>query len=394
VRSPREGVAHHPLGLRKTRAEQKEPGPSSGLKRGKRNPEPNLKKYNDRVLDRLAWMKDEKLLNANMRARISAGLAEKSWGKHATVWRVFNQFAGTLPGRADWPLSDATLLEFASWCDEKRRLSANTIRSYIQSLSKIQKMKGGPHISVNKVPFLKEFLAGVRHEPRKRAQKRKLIVSFPFLQVLGHWAGKEASWTAFEKVRFWAVCLTSFFASLRIGELLSEKEWEFDPEKTLLWQDVSMEEDGSVRFRIRSPKVENPGGDLVILFRFPDPQTCAASVFRTYHEEAKKRGWVKKDSPVFRSDKGGAWTRKDFQTALDKIVKKTGLVGEKGKVVCHSFRGGIPSALAAQMTPEATAATREWGRWRSVAYKGYTRHHVSLKKKIFERICSLLTHQE
>jgi hypothetical protein len=201
VRTPREGAAHHPLGLQKTRAEQKEPepepGPSSGHKRGKRNLEPSLKKYNDKILDSLDWMKNEKLLNANMRARISAGLAEKSWGKHSTVWRIFNQFAGTRREGATWPLSDATVLEFASWCDEKRHLSANTIRSYIQSLSKIQKMRGGPHISVNKVPFLKEFLAGVQHEPRKKMQKRKLVVSFPFLQVLGHWAGREASWTAF-----------------------------------------------------------------------------------------------------------------------------------------------------------------------------------------------------
>jgi len=50
----------------------------------------------------------------------------------------------------------------------------------------------------------------------------KLVVSYPFLQVLGHWAGKEADWSAFEKLRFWLVFLTSFFGSLRIGELLSE----------------------------------------------------------------------------------------------------------------------------------------------------------------------------
>jgi len=75
--------------------------------------------------------------------RESAGLAEKTWGKHSTVLRALREFAREEHEILDWPLKGETILGFASWCDKKRHLSAVSIRSYIQSVSKIQQMRGG-----------------------------------------------------------------------------------------------------------------------------------------------------------------------------------------------------------------------------------------------------------
>jgi hypothetical protein len=171
---------------------------------------------------------------------------------------------------------------------------------------------------------------------------------------------------------------------------LSETSKNFDPEKTLLWKDIKFSDDDTVRLRIRSPKVENPGGDLIVLFRFPVKGVCPVEAFKAYRAAAEEKGLIDKNLPVFRSGTGGAWPKRAFQKQLEKIVGRTGLVKGKGKIVCHSFRGGIPSALAAQLSPEATAATQEWGRWRSQAYIGYTRHHISLRREIFAQVCKLL----
>jgi len=148
-----------------------------------------------------------------------------------------------------------------------------------------------------------------------------------------------------------------------------------------------------VRLRIRSPKVENPGGDLVVLFPFPEKGLCPVRTFSDTRKEAEQRNLVEREMPVFRTDRGGAWSKNLFQKSLDKVVEKTKLVGKRGRIVCHSFRGGrggIPSTLASQLTPEAVTSTQEWGRWRSTAYRTYTRHHITLKRKIFEKICKLL----
>ena len=387
VRTPREGNCHRPLGREETRMEREEPVPSASHSpashMGKSRPCAVTKKFRNDRLDRLAWLQGEGPADPNIRARVSAGLSEKTWGRHATVWRALMSFAGERRSGLSWPLDEKTILDFASWCDKRRRLSAGTIKTYINSLSKIQQMKGGPPICVKKVPFLTDFLAGVRHEPRKKAERVKLVVSFPLLQVMGHWTGIETDWSQFEKIRFWAVCLASFFGSLRIGELLSETSKNFDPEKTLLWKDIKISDDDTVRLRIRSPKVENPGGDLIVLFRFPVKGMCPVEAFKVYKAAAEERGLTDKNLPVFRSGTGGAWPKRAFQKQLEKIVGRTGLVKGKGKIVCHSFRGGIPSALAAQLSPEAAAATQEWGRWRSQAYIGYTRHHISLRREIF-----------
>jgi hypothetical protein len=153
-----------------------------------------------------------------------------------------------------------------------------------------------------------------------------LVVSFPLLQVMGHWTGVETDWSQFEKIRFWAVGLASFFGSLRIGELLSEASKNFDPEKTLLWKDIKISDDETVRLRIRSPKVENPGGDLIVLFRFPVKGVCPVEAFKAYRAAAEEIGLIDKNLPVFRSGTGGAWPKRAFQKQLEKIVGRTGLV--------------------------------------------------------------------
>jgi hypothetical protein len=76
-------------------------------------------------------------------------------------------------------------------------------------------MKGGPAISVNKIPPIKNFISGVDHVPRGGGKKQKKAMSFPLLQVIGDTLGKDETMTTFEKLRFWTVCLWGFYGSFR-----------------------------------------------------------------------------------------------------------------------------------------------------------------------------------
>jgi hypothetical protein len=356
------------------------------------------RKYSKNRIGNLSWFKpeakyrnkEEKILRENLYGRVSEGLASKTWDKHQTVWRAVNEFSSYVGRPLTWPLESSTILDFASWCDKRRHLQASTIKTYVQGLSKIQQMKGGPAISVNKIPLLKNFISGVDHVPRGEGKKLKKAVSFPLLQVIGNIIGKDETMTTFEKLRFWVVCLWGFFGSFRLGELLSVHKKSYDPFTHLLWKDAIFSGNDDIRVHVKSPKTKIPGGDLVMLFKFPVKSLCPVTVFQEYAEEARRKGLWDENLPIFRNEDGTSWAKFEFEKVLERTVRMTGVLDDDEKIVCHSFRAGIPSYLAALGTPEGDGAAKEWGRWRSGAFKTYTRHHVATKREIFKCVCSLL----
>ena len=58
------------------------------------------------------------------------------------------------------------------------------------------------------------------------------------ISVLGHRLS-QLNWNTVSKQVFWTACVTSFFTSCRMGEILPNGEKEFDPHTTLLWQNIS-----------------------------------------------------------------------------------------------------------------------------------------------------------
>ena len=65
-----------------------------------------------------------------------------------------------------------------------------------------------------------------------------------------------------------------------------------------------------------------------------------------------------------------------------------------GKFLCHSFRAGLPSMMAANPNLFSKEETMEVGRWSSDAYLRYTRLHGIRSKSIFNKINEecLVTH--
>jgi hypothetical protein len=55
----------------------------------------------------------------------------------------------------------------------------------------------------------------------------------------------------------------------------------------------------------------------------------------------------------------------------------------------HSFRAGIPAALADNPELAGQAAIMGWGRWSSDAYKTYTRLKYNQRKETFSKISNL-----
>jgi hypothetical protein len=189
VRQPREGATYHPLGRA---ADTSDAFASGGRPPGHQDrpggveiPIPGKRKFDiGRVKDRMwvpsrAGNEAEKILMNNIKDRISEGLAEKTWGRHSTVWGAINSFAAWTGRRLDWPLSEEDILKFAFLCDVERKLQASTIKTYIQSLSKIKQLKGGPRICLSKLPLLQDFFSRSEKCSKDSTQNREKNCLFP-----------------------------------------------------------------------------------------------------------------------------------------------------------------------------------------------------------------------
>ena len=328
-------------------------------------------------------------LARNFWNRVAEGSAKATWDRHHAVKNSFDKFCNSESVSPEFPLKNVTLQNYASWCDTERSLKSSSIKTYLYSLSKLQQLKGHGPIDFQKIPQLKDFLRGVKNLPKtdKNLRKRK-AVSFPMLKLIGNTVN-NSDWTDYEKTLTWTAFLICYFGSLRVSEIISEETFVFDVDRTLCWKDVVFGKE-DITLHLRSPKVEHVGGDLICLFSFPVPGLCPVAAMRRLEAKATAVGLCEREKPVFRLESGSCWRRSAFNNTLRSVVERTGVSGEESKVTGHSFRGGIPSLLAAEATPAAETALKEWGRWRSQAFESYTQFHVATRREIFSRITKLL----
>jgi hypothetical protein len=64
-----------------------------------------------------------------------------------------------------------------------------------------------------------------------------------------------------------------------------------------------------IRVVVKSPKTRNPGGDAVMLFKFPRKEMCPVTIFQEYAEEARKKGLWNENLPIFRNEDGSSWAK-------------------------------------------------------------------------------------
>ena len=105
-------------------------------------------------------------LERNFLKRIAEGSAKSTWDRHHAVQNSFHKFCASENVIPNFPLSVDTIQQYASWCDVYRCLKADSIKTYLYSLSKIQQLKGFGPIDFHKIPQLKDFLRGVKNLPK------------------------------------------------------------------------------------------------------------------------------------------------------------------------------------------------------------------------------------
>ncbi len=124
---------------------------------------------------------------------------------------------------------------------------------------------------------------------------------------------------------------------------------------------------------------------MISLFPFPKFNCCPIAALRSLKISSSEC----ENSPVFTFRNGSFLTNQKLNAVIRFFLEKR--IGKRAaNYSCQSFTGGLPSALASKSSIENDGSIKKWGRWKSDAFKRYTRLDHIAKKAIFEKFVNAL----
>ena len=215
----------------------------------------------------------------------------------------------------------------------------------------------------------------------------KLAINIHMLQILGHRIS-QLDWSKHSKQVYWTACTVSFYTSCRMGELLCEQEWENSNKTVLTWKNVKFVNDKECMVYIPYVKTKGFEGKILDIFPIENNSTCPAKALAklcSLSEVGKKD----LDSPVFTFKSGKGLTTKKFNEIIKKLLYD--FEDDFHKISGHSFRAGIPTALANHPHKSEIADIMEWGGWEGKeSFRTYAKQDRGKKRAIFNRVLKCL----
>jgi hypothetical protein len=246
---------------------------------------------------------------------LSAAFSKNTWSCMQSALNCYKECLSLSDQNISFSQSDIS--HFIHWCYYSRNLKHSTITSYLASLSSLCKIRKFSDEAF-KSYTTKCLLKGVRNLESIHCPKlsNRYTFTLPRLKILGHQIASSSLPKDDQRV-FWSACIILFWGSLCVGEILSQSDANFDPVTTLLWDDVSFI-DGSVRLKIRFPKVFAPLGVCVDLFPIQDPPLCPVECFRNLSSYKKT---IIKHLPVFMFNSGKLLTPQSLNELIGSSLK-------------------------------------------------------------------------
>ena len=314
---------------------------------------------------------------------IEASYAKASWAKHCTAFNCIAKFELAKKLKCNWPIRLEELCEFTSWALKEKVLKPSTVKSYLSSIKIIHGLANVEYLGNH--PVISSMLRGAENLAmyNNKGYTGRKVITLALLKLIGHQIA-VSNWCADSKITVWGACVVAFFGSFRFGELLPKKSYAHCNDETLLWNDIKFRKDGSVLIHIKIDKSRNMNGSYVDIFEFPNKNCCAVRTLRKMRDLKYKLG-----SPVFQFNNGKNICSAQLNSILYKLLKP--IIGETAsQITGHSFRAGLPSALANNPNMANDNDIKSWGRWSSDSYLLYTKLKLKQKRALFEKIISVL----
>jgi hypothetical protein len=270
-----------------------------------------------------------------------------------------------------------------TWALNTKKLSVATTRLYLSDLKNIHKQKNLCTSNFSDF-FCTSMLQGAQNLSLYNGivNRSRLAMTFPLLKIIGHEIS-NSDWSVNSKRVVWAASCVAFFGSFRMGELLASKENCMDSE-TLTWDCVNFTSESTAVIQVRFPKnSKNGSSQFVDIFKVDKPAVCPYECLKNLKNSSS---WSSaNDSPVFRFETGKLLTTGHF-TKIIRSLLRPHLGNLVQQFSGHSFRAGIPAALANHPSLLSNDDVRKWGRWSSSSYLAYTKLKLAARKEIFNKL--------
>jgi hypothetical protein len=213
------------------------------------------------------------------------------------------------------------------------------------------------------------------------------VANMHTLKLISH-ALAASDWCEISKQTVWATCTTAFFASVRLGEILSDFVSSFDPTATLLWKHVKFLNENEILLYIPCTKTKKYAGEFIDLFAINN-LACPVKALYALMKMQIKLGFFDLNAPVFAFSKNYFITTRKLNEILRSLLSSW-YNDSTGFISCHSFRGAMINIMQANSTLFDISDYRIYGRWASDAYLLYLRNHRAERKKLFEKLSNVI----
>ena len=198
----------------------------------------------------------------------------------------------------------------------------------------------------------------------------------------------EALWSHERKFLFWSAATLQWNGSTRTHEILSKQQTNFDPQQTLLFENVELlkvrigsETREIIKILIKLTKEDRVGCNTVLEIFGNNSFLCPVRAIKHYIETIGSK--IRKGLPFYLKQNGQCYTGKDFNTDL-KELSSCVTDGTDQFIRSHSLRAGVPSELAKLgATNEEICGT---GRWTSEAWKAYCKLNRTKRLNIVDKL--------
>ena len=298
--------------------------------------------------------------------------ANGTWSSYRTAERMLLMCQKQYKTKFEWPMTKENTYMWIYWLVEERGLKATTIGNYLSGVRQLHVAKGlePPQLRDN---LVKDILKGRSNMEASKSKvegtgKGRLPMTIPLMKLLKGKIG-QSDMDEDMKLLMWVVSSIAFHGAFRIHELLSTHEATYDPDHTLLVEDVNLrgrEGDSVLEICLKCPKEKKAGKPTVVdIFETTGP-LCPIKALRKWAGQSE----LVLGQPLFRRRNGTPLTGRKFNSCLQSTLGRFSKF-EGGTISSHSFRSGVASMMGTQGFSDEEI--KLVGRWSSRAFSVYTK---------------------
>ena len=321
------------------------------------------------------------------------GLSQKTWGSYRTAQKMWTLCQDQTGSALPLPWSQRETIIFIDWLVNDRKVKSATINTYLAGIKKVHILQGFDEPKL-KTTLIKQLIKGKHNmELNKRYltdDHGRLPVTITTLKLIKEKL-RQSDRNIENKLLIWSVATIAFFGGVRIHEILSQTESSYDPNFTLLEQNIRVTEykNGTettkvLEVLIKCPKESKTGKDVVLDIFEIAGGLCPIKAFTRWRSKSATTG---RGGPAFREEDGTPLTGRKFNAYLKELLSDI-VDYKKEKITSHSFRAGLATLLATNGV--SIGEIKIAGRWNSRSYEKYVKLPRAQRSLLAQKLGSIV----